>query len=328
MATVLRQPEGRKLQRIVRSVLLCGFCILVAAAGLPASAEEPSTATPRVREFQVKGVVKRVERESSTAIIEHEAIPGYMEAMTMPFRARKPEVLRDLTEGDAISFRLFVTEEESWIDEVAKIEGPKLERMKSAGPGASAPKVVVNPSHHPLLDYAFTNELGEAVRLADFRGQALAITFIFTRCPIPDYCPRLSKNFEEALLKLKATPGAPTNWHFLSVSFDTEFDTPAVLKAYGERFGYDPQRWSFLTGPADKIAELARLSDMKFEATNGFFSHNLRTLIIDPSGTLRMNIPVGGNLSETIASELLAAATAVVHPTGTPERVAQGYTAR
>src|SRR5438067_536082 len=138
-----------------------------------------------------------------------------------------------------------------------------------------------NTNSHPLMSYKFTNELGQAVSLNEFRGQALAITFFFTRCPLPEYCPRLSKNFQEASEKLFSNPQAPTNWHFLSITFDPEFDTSAVLKTYGERYHYNSAHWSFLTGPAEKIAELARLSDIKSEREGGLINHNFRTLIID-----------------------------------------------
>ena len=138
------------------------------------------------------------------------------------------------------------------------------------------------------------NELGQAVSISQFNGQALAITFFFTRCPIPDYCPRLSKNFAEASRKLSAMPDAATNWHFLSGTFDPEFDTPAVLKGYGDRYHYDPTHWSFLTGAADKIAELAHLSDVTFEREGGLFNHNFRTLIINAAGRLQMSYPIGG----------------------------------
>jgi protein SCO1/2 len=158
------------------------------------------------------------------------------------------------------------------------------------------------------LDYQFTNELGQAVSISQFRGQALAITFFFTRCPIPDFCPRLSKNFQEASRKLRSMTNAPVNWHFLSVTFDPEFDTPAVLKSYAEGYQYDPKHWSFLTGPTNKIAELARESDVTFERDGVFFNHNFRTLIIDASGELQMNFPIGGNLSDAIVREIVKAA--------------------
>jgi protein SCO1/2 len=162
------------------------------------------------------------------------------------------------------------------------------------------------PPHkkNPLFFYKFTNELEQAVSLSDFHGQALAVTFFFTRCPFPNFCPRLSKNFQEASQILAADKTIPTNWHFLSVSFDPDFDTPAVLRAYGERYNYDAGHWSFLTGPPDKVTELARLSGVKADPESSLFNHNFRTLIIDATGKLQMVFPMGGNLSDSIAEEI------------------------
>jgi protein SCO1/2 len=267
-------------------------------------------------------VVKELKADGRTVIIAHEAIAHYMEAMTMPFKVKAPGELAGLETGDRIRFCLRVTGTESWIDGISKTGRAPAEDSESA---ASAPAAAgrATKARHPLLDYPFTNELGQAVKLGDFRGQALAITFFFTRCPIPDYCPRLSKNFEEASQKLMAMPAAPTNWHFLSVSFDTDSDTPSVLKAYGERYHYDPKHWSFLTGPREQIGELAKLSDVKFELQNGFFNHNFRTLVIDPAGHLQMVFPTGGNLSDDIVAEILKAATVPNRPAGTNDSEAQ-----
>ncbi len=162
------------------------------------------------------------------------------------------------------------------------------------------------PAHgrSPLFFYKFTNELGQAVSLSDFHGQALAVTFFFTRCPMPNFCPRLSKNFQEASQMLAADKTLPTNWHFLSVTFDPDFDTPAVLQAYGERYGYDAGHWSFLTGPPAKVTELAHLSGVTMDPEGSLFSHNFRTLIIDAAGKLQMVFPMGGDISEAIASEV------------------------
>ena len=110
--------------------------------------------------------------------------------------------------------------------------------------------------------------------------------------------------------KLSAITTAPTKWHLVSVSFDPQHDTPEVLKAYGMSYGYNPAHWSFLTGPQDKIAELARLCDVKFQADGGFFNHNFRTLIIDASNRLQMVFPTSGDLSDAIVQELLKAAGA------------------
>lgn len=175
---------------------------------------------------------------------------------------------------------------------------------------------------NPLRDYRFTNELGQAVSLSGFRGQALAITFFFTRCPMPEFCPRLSKNFQEASRKLSASDESFTNWHFLSITFDPAFDTPAVLKAYAERYQYDPHHWSFLTGPEDKISELARLSGVRADPDNGLINHNFRTLIIDAANRLQMVFPTSGDLSEAIVSEMRKAGA--VDPNNTSQRLAPG----
>jgi protein SCO1 len=174
----------------------------------------------------------------------------------------------------------------------------------------SAASTAAARPRNPLFDYKFTNELGQAVSLSDFHGQALAITFFFTRCPMPDFCPRLSKNFQEASRTLSASGSGFTNWHFLSITFDPVFDTPAVLRAYGERYQYDPHHWSFLTGPEDKIGELARLSGVKVEPEYGLINHNFRTLIIDATNHLQMVFPMGGDLSEAIVSEMRKAGMA------------------
>jgi protein SCO1 len=292
-----------------------GLLSIVAVAGLLVSCEK-SAAEPRglrdhpetnVQTFAATGVVRELKADGRTVVVKHEAIASYMDAMTMPFKVKEPGELTGLRTGDTIRFCLKVTDTESWIDQISKTgRTPPAESKAAPLPAAAAPAA---KPRHPLQDYPFTNELGQAVRLSDFRGQALAITFFFTRCPIPDYCPRLSRNFEEASHKLGALPGGPTNWHFLSVTFDPEFDTPSVLKAYGERYQYDPQHWSFLTGPKEKIGELASGSDVTFASDGGFINHNFRTLIIDAAGHLQMVFPTGGNLSDAIVAEVLKAAT-------------------
>jgi len=158
--------------------------------------------------------------------------------------------------------------------------------------------------------YKFTNELGRAVSLSDFRGSALGITFIFTRCPVPDYCPRLTRNFEEVCRKLSNTnmPQAPTNWHLLTFTIDPSFDTPPILKSYAERYHYNPNKWSFLTGPNEKITALVEQSGVKVEpAEGGLFTHNFRTLIVGTNGELLNSIPIGGPIAGGIATELLKA---------------------
>jgi protein SCO1 len=289
--------------------LMVWFCGgFVAMAANPASEPpSPSKESERdMRSFEARGVIKELGTDSRTVLVQHEAVAGYMPAMTMPFKVLDSNELVGLRAGDRISFHLRVTDTESWVDDITRIGSVQVsQQVRSVEPLRIQPES--SRPKHPLLAFKFTNELGQAVALDDFRGQALAITFFFTRCPIPDYCPRLSKNFQEAAKKLSTLPGGPTNWHFLSVSIDTDFDNPRVLRAYGELYHYDPAHWSFLTGPAEQIGQLARLSDVTFERDGASFNHNFRTLIIDTTGHLQMVFPTGGDLSEAIAEEILKA---------------------
>ena len=299
------------MSKLLCMVLGCGLLVggRVVSAG---AAAPPGPAATKVQTFPAQGVVKEIAADGRTVVIAHQAIAGYMAAMTMPFKVREPGELAGLQPGDKVRFRLQVMDTESWVEGISKIGHAPIEPATAAR--ASAEQAPALRRRHPLLDYPFTNELGQAVRLSDFRGQALAITFFFTRCPIPDFCPRLSRNFEEASEKLRALPGGPTNWHFLSVTFDPEYDTPAVLRAYAERYQYDSKHWSFLTGPKDKISELVSGSGVKVEPEGGLISHNFRTLIIDAAGHLQMVFPTGGNLSDAIVAQILKAAAVPGRP--------------
>jgi protein SCO1 len=293
-----------KIQELLSIVAVSGWLVSCGkAAAEPGAVRDQPEANGQT--FTATGVVRELKADGRTVVVAHEAIVNYMDAMTMPFKVNEPGDLAGLQPGDKIRFCLRVTDTESWIDQISKTGRSPTEVTKPAS--APAAEARAAKPRHPLQDYPFTNELGQSVRLSDFRGKTLAITFFFTRCPIPDYCPRLSRNFEEASHKLNALPGGPTNWHFLSVTFDPEFDTPSVLKAYGERYHYDPECWSFLTGPKEQISELASGSEVKFERESGLINHNFRTLIIDAAGHLQMVFPTGGNLSDAIVTEVLKA---------------------
>ena len=256
--------------------------------------------------FIVRGVVREI--DGKTAVIKHGEITNYMPAMTMPFTARNTNEIRFLKPGDAVSFRLNVKGDDSWIDQVRKanVSPMELPSRESVLPAArnSDPLEV----QQPVPDYTFTNELGKRVSLAQFKGQAVALTFIFTRCPLPDFCPRLSGQFAAAAARLKGDPAAPTNWHMLSISFDPAFDTPGILKAYAQRYHYDPERWSFLTGDLAEIGALAGQAGMIYFPQTGGFDHKLRTLVIDARGRLQTNFFGNAWTSDQLVEELKRAA--------------------
>jgi len=289
------------MRLVLLCVGLCGILVIGEGAGAPVAAAETG-----VRSFDALGVVQELEDGSRTITIRHEAITNYMSAMTMPFKVNAREDLAGIQPGQTVRFELHVSASESWVDQIHPT-GKIVPLTRVVTP------ILPPKAHSPLFDATFTNELGQAVTLADFHGQALAITFFYTRCPLPDYCPRLSRNFQEASLRLAGRLELPANWHFLSISFDPAFDTPGILKSYGQAYGYDPAHWSFLTGRPEVIAELAHQSGVEYEPGAGAIDHNFRTLIVDPSGHLQMVFPTGGNLSDQIAAEMIKA----LRPTST-----------
>lgn len=242
--------------------------------------------------YSVTGVVKELRADGSNIVVTHEMIPGFMPAMTMPFAARDSREIATLRPGEKIAFRLLVTADESWIDSVQR-----LDQAPSAPSFDLAQSRIVRDVEPLVLgqvvpDYVFTNELGQATKLSDFRGGAVALTFIFTRCPLPEFCPRMLKNFSSTMAALRVRDQAPTNWHLITVTIDPAFDTPAVLRNYAERHQYDPQRWNFLTGALIDIDALAEQVGLVFrrQTPNALPDHNLRTLVIDRQGRLAKTI--------------------------------------
>lgn len=234
-----------------------------------------------VTAYQVKGVLQEIRAEGRKALIKHEEIPGYMEAMTMQLEVYNTNELTGLQPGDQIAFRLLVTDADAWIDHVQKTG-------VSVAP-ALAPAVVETPELNPgdpLPDCGLTNQLGQTIRLSHFKGRALAFTFIFTRCPLPTFCPRMNNNLAAVQTTLLAAqPG--TNWHLLSISFDPEFDTPERLASYAKSYGQDPRHWSFATGATADIRQLGNHFSLMFTPEGAVFNHNVRTVVVDPAGRIQ-----------------------------------------
>lgn len=275
----------------------------------------PSSVTTdtNIQIFQVKGVVVELDADGRTVKIKHEEISGYMGAMTMPFEARPTNELSGLAAGDTVSFRMSVTDTDGWIDQIKKLESvPVTNTLPTTGPFRAVRDVEPLNVGDLMPDYHFTNQLGQAVSLSQFRGQALAITFIFTRCPFPTFCPLMSRNFEEVQKKLLAQPNAPANWHLLTISFDPEYDTPPRLKGYARQYNADPAHWSFLTGALIDITAIAEQCGLTFwrEGDGVNISHNLRTAVVDAHGRVQKILPENKWTSEELAEEILNAARA------------------
>ncbi len=261
--------------------LLC--CLILPA--LVAGAQTGSQTNQEIH--AATGVVVSVDAPEKKVTIKHGEIPGYMSAMTMPFDVKDTNELTYLAPGDPVSFRVLVANNYGWIDQIKKT-GPKTNVLTMEGPYHFSREAEPLSEGDALPDYHFTNQLGQVVSTAQFKGQALAITFLFTRCPFPQYCPLMANNFAEAQKMMLKTPGAPTNWHLLTISFDPEFDTPAVLKRYAEAHGADSTRWTFATGALPDVTAIGEQLSLTFwKGEEGLITHNLRTAVIDASGRVQ-----------------------------------------
>jgi len=210
--------------------------------------------------------------------------------MTMDFNVKNTNELSGIRPKDEITFTLVVGANDEWVEKIHRLG-------RSAEPAANAlsmpmqmPGGMMMPELKPgdaLPDYALTAEDGKPVHISDFRGRALAFTFFFTRCPLPDYCPRMNNNFAQTRKILLADAHAPTNWQLLSISFDPGFDTPAVLANYASVYrGEDASRWLFASAPTNVLADAALRLDLMIMRQGNNISHNLRTVVLDPAGRI------------------------------------------
>jgi protein SCO1 len=314
-------PDGplgeRALPRATLHVLLALALALGCSSCKDKAPDSPvpttAAAATNVQVYQVAGVVQELKPDGTNVVIAHQEITNYMPAMTMQFRVRDTNELRGLSPGDNINFRMFVTDEEGWI---ANITRTGKQTPPAAAPPTEAAAAAVETADvgDVLPDLTLTNEFGKAITLSEFRGQALAFTFIFTRCPYPEFCPRMTTQFHTIAQQLAAQPNGPTNWHLLSISFDPEHDTPEVLKGYAERYHYDPAHWSFATGSPKVINLITRICGLMYQADAGTIAHNLRTVVADANGRITTLLPGNTWTADALAEALTKAAAVPIEP--------------
>lgn len=260
--------------------------LLVAAAFLlPACRQKEAPAGAPAR-YELKGQVLRVDRAERTVTITHEDIPGFMPAMTMDFVVRgKDAALLDVVgPGDEVSAVLVVPDSRYWIEELVVVK-----KGTGTPPPAAEPHAHGLEKGQALPDVELVDQDGRAFRLAEMKGRAYAATLVFTRCPLPDYCPLMMRHFAAAESILVADARLREVTTLLTVSFDTKHDTPEVLRAFGLPFQKTKPpfaRWRLATGSDAAIRELATALDLDYEETSGSFTHNLRTAVVDPQGRL------------------------------------------
>ena len=262
------------------------FClILLAVLAVPACRREAAPAAgPR---YPLKGRVVEIDVPGRTVTVAHGDIPGFMPAMTMDFVVLEKDapLLREVSPGDEITATLVVPDTRYWLEDLVVVK--KGSPGPSAAPGPHAREASPGDT---LPDVALVDQDGRPLRLADFRGQAVALTFVYTRCPLPDFCPRLMKNFEAAHAALVRDPALAARTHLLTISFDTKHDTPDVLRAFGKPFQKTAKpftQWTLATGKEESIRALGGALGLDYVEETRSFTHNLRTAVLDREGKLR-----------------------------------------
>ena len=239
--------------------------------------------TSNQKRYELKGKVVAVEREKHSVTVAHGDIKDYMPAMTMPLPLRDDWAFEVLSPGDQISATLVVDGTDFWLDDIVITQ----ESTDTNAPGPSG--IVEAKDGAEVPDFGLTNQNEQAIHLKQYRGKVLLLTFIYTRCPIPEYCTLMSQNFAHIEAELAKQPDLQQKTHLLSISIDPDYDTPAVLRSYGAahtgKYGDEKfTHWEFATGTKDQVKGVAQFFGLRYYADQDQIVHGLRTVIINPEG--------------------------------------------
>jgi protein SCO1/2 len=267
------------MRRAYRALLIVLFST---CAFLPGCQKAPE------RRFDLKGKVVSLDKEHRQVIIAHEEIKGFMDAMTMPFNVKEDWAMNALAPGQTVEAVLVVQEDRSWI------EGIRISKTEPA----SEPVNAVTPPERgaDVPDFELVNQDGKQIKLSQYRGHPLLLTFVYTRCPLPEYCPRTSRNFSQICREVQSSFPANEKPHLLTVSFDSDYDTPAVLRDYARRYmnplSFDT--WEFASGSMEEIRKITTYFGLVYRKESGQIAHSLVTALIGSDGKL-MHLYLGND---------------------------------
>jgi protein SCO1/2 len=244
----------------------------------------PAACRPAERTYPLRGQILAVNADRREIAVKHDDIPGLMPGMIMTFKVADPRVVTERAAGDLIEATLAMTDRDSVLRDVRKVG---FSDLTPAIASAAASGFELIKEGDPVPDQAFVDETGRSRRLADWRGRAIAMTFIYTRCPIPTFCPMMDRHFAAVQKEVRGTPALVDRVKLVSVSFDPDYDTPAVLRAHAAKVGARPETWTFLTGSRDEVDRFAaRFGVGLGRDTPAEIAHNLRTAVVRPDGRL------------------------------------------
>jgi protein SCO1/2 len=293
--------------RFAMRALVC----LVLSAAFVAGCRQSGTSAPGAaagewKTFPIHGKIVSVDAVKGSVLLNHEAVPGFMEAMTMTYRLKDPGIASELHPGDRITAKLLVRKvgdefEDPMLDEIVVTAQARPDYKP-------AMQYHVPTEGDDVPDFKLVNQDGRTIHLGQFKGRVVLLTFIYTRCPLADFCPRMNKNFAEIEKALEGDPKLDKATHLLSVSFDPKYDTPAILKSYGGIYAGDTREkfahWDFAAAPEGELGAMEQFFDVGVTPGDaGTLTHSLSTALIGKDGKVRAWYPT----NEWTPAEVLAA---------------------
>jgi protein SCO1/2 len=288
----------------MRPFFICAFLALIVLTGCRSSQNSQDQANAGVKVYHLRGKVVSADVPHAIVLLDHEAIPDFMEAMTMPYQLKDPSIISELHPGDVITADVLVSksgQQTVLLDHIVVVAQSKPDYKPTVNYHVPA-------AGDAVPDFKLRNQDGKAIHLGEFKGKMLLVTFIYTRCPLPNFCPLVTRNFASINSKLAGDSKLYAKTHLLCVSFDPEHDTPAVLRAYAaEYIGSEAKvafaHWDFAVPNKAELVEMAKFFNVGMSnGENGTITHTLSTTVIGPDGKVVQFYP--GN--EWTPDELLA----------------------
>nr|WP_229668721.1 SCO family protein [Edaphobacter acidisoli] len=250
--------------------------------------------------------------DQGSVMLDGDAVPGFMDAMTMPYKLKDPSVASELHPGDHITATVLADQEEDGFHDV---------RLDNIVVTAQA-----RPDYKPAVQYhvptpgdvvpnfKLLNQSGRTIDFAEFKGKVLLVTFIYTRCPLPDFCVRMSRDFATVDKDLSADPVIYAKTHLLSISFDPKYDTPKVLRSYGGAYTgrYTKEtfeHWDFAAPSEEELPKITQYFDVGVTPGDArTLTHSLSTVLIGKDGKVLAWYPTNDWKPEDVAAAMKKAA--------------------
>ena len=306
MTTLSLRGAFRNALMLMLALSLAGGCRKSSNNWQGQASDSASTAAGELKTFPIRGKIESVDAAKGSVLLNHQAVPGFMDAMTMKYKLKDATVVSELHPGDQITAKLLVRKVGDYFQD------PMLDEIVVTAQARPDSKPAVQ-YHVPAVgdavpDFRLLNENGKTIHLAQFKGRVVLLTYIYTRCPLEDYCPRMNKNFAQIDKALAVEPAIYKQTHLLSVSFDPTFDTPAILKSYGGIYtGGDARafaHWDFAAPDESDLLPMEEFFDVGVTPGEaGTLNHSLSTALIGKDGKVRAWYPT----NEWAPADVLAA---------------------